>query len=383
MTYFKDLSYLVADAIEESMHTIHTEEAVLLLADSISDSYTRVTDEELQKMTAKEAEGKICIRWDKSDIVISGVWYNTYDRRSFLELVYIKMAQIPEYDVSIDYDSSKSSAGEVRIRPKEGYKLADNIRRISIVCKPLQGQCNYSEVEKKFASLFSTICKCAEIRNIDFVDDEGGSYSYSISQGDKYSECFHVGTMGGKADVLLVNTCGGINNISLKLSNAEYVSKQSLLLNNAISKFYIVTESNQSIQIESKLTGNKATFPLDSNNNLDKPKRIYLSLPDSNIIDAALFGDKSDLNNRCDFVCIVGDDVFDVEKRLQLNNNNSITYKAKKIIDPSCTTLTDDICICIRNSDKGRKGLKLASGEYIKELLPTLVFRRNKVYSLE
>ena len=321
-----------------------------------------------------EAEGD-------SNVIIYGNWKSSFDRRAFLKDLYAAWSNFPTHvDCKFSTESSRSSAGEITIRPVAGVSCLRNnrIRRISVVCKPINRTYDYRECEERLAETLTSHFKSRKITKLSFKTNNEANYGYDLGY-HYFTECVHVGSSGGKADIALYSTFGSHPfNISLKLSNAEYVSKQNTLINSAIRRHYEIDKSESSLKIKHIRDINTSEFSI-TDNKLTNPKRVYLHIPEEDTIKAALFGAGRD---ECDFVCIVADDVFDIEHRFSAPSQNELVYLANDIICPSDKNLHESVCVCIRNADNGRKGLMLSDGSYVPQLLPTLVFKHNKEYSV-
>lgn len=326
-----------------------------------------------------------------SNVVIKYDWSNSFARKSFLRDVFDILRRKLSYGYDVDFDSmsGRSSAGEIRIVPKEGKMEFTNkrIRRFSIVCKPMSGTPAYAECETYFAEAMNKALSENMIRCVDFVEKSSKTNKYgfgTMHNTPAFDACTHVGSKGGKADIEFSGQYTA--KISLKMSNAEYVSKQCDLINDAILEHYYVGvdeyRGERYLQMSRKGANIFHTFPLTHEYNLSKPKRVYLHCPDAEVVDKALFGSGED---RVSLVCILGDNVFEIDDRLKINTQrDKLEYHADKILDPysMAPTLTQDVCICIRNADNGRKGLKLTNGNYLPSLLPTMVFRKERPYSV-
>lgn len=330
--------------------------------------------ETLDLCIATETEGD-------SNVIIYGNWKSSFDRRAFLKDLYAAWSNFPKYvDCKLSTESSRSSAGEITIRPVAGVSCFKNnrIRRISVVCKPINRTYDYRECEERLAEILTSHFQSRKITKLSFITNNEANYGYDLGY-HYFTKCVHVGSSGGKADIALYSSLGSTPfHISLKLSNAEYVSKQNTLINSAIRRHYDIDKSESALKIKRINDINTTEFSI-TDNKLTNPKRVYLHIPEEDTIHKALFGAGAD---QCDFVCIVADDVFEIEHRFSAPSQNELVYLANDIICPSDKNLHESVCVCIRNADNGRKGLMLSDGSYVPQLLPTLVFKYNKEYSV-
>ena len=355
--------------------------------DSYVQSYLNKTkiDYGLRDQYVKMSDKYAIVR-DGSNFLVYGNWEK--NRREILNSLSsaIHTEIYPRFNIRYDRQHTSSSAGAIIIW-NANEELPNRYKRLTIVLKPMSERFPlYKEAETTFCETMNNCLTKYYITNIEFEDKAGKRYGFS---GPKIQECIHVGGNNKKPDVYFRTdaTLHPSMKISLKLSSAEYVSKERKIIQAMIDYYYdLEYDYNGDLVITNKQS-NKAiiveTCPITGR--LLNPKRVYLHIPDNILLSHVLFGKDDD---EVDCVLTLPENLYDIENSVYYNpvpsgqKTSSFTYNVESIIDKSdINKLQDIICVCLRNADSGRAGLQVGT-ERNPAILPTVIFTRGRPYSI-
>jgi hypothetical protein len=292
----------------------------------------------------------------------------------------------PKFNITYNRQHTNSSAGAIVIwNAKE--ELPNRYKRLTIVLKPISQHFPlYKEAETTFCETMNNHLKKYYITNMEFKDKTGKIYGFS---GPQIQECIHVGGNNKKPDVYFRTTATlhPSMKISLKLASAEYVSKERKIIQSMIDYYYdLEYDCNGDLIITNKQTNNGIiveTCPITGG--LLNPKRVYLHIPDNELLSHVLFGKDDD---EVDCVLTLPENLYTIENAVSYNpiafgqKIHSFTYNVESNIDKSdINKLQHTICVCLRNADSGRAGLQVGA-ERNSAILPTVVFTRGRPYSI-